>query len=64
MTQIRGRICHTGDSYDQICHMCREFFIRETNTFQFFTRQMTNPNVLTNVSSRVRIGQKCTDFFV
>ena len=26
MTQIRGRICHTGDSYDHICHTCREFF--------------------------------------
>ena len=37
MTQIRGRICHTGDSYDRICHTCREFFIRETNTFIFHT---------------------------
>ena len=44
MTQIRGRNFHTGDSYDRICHTCRESFIRETNTFQFFTRQMTNPN--------------------
>ena len=29
MTQIRGRICHTGDSYDRICHTYQEFFTRE-----------------------------------